>query len=247
MDASSELIKRSDLELALYYGAPTKFCVEDVPSDALTQLLGTYRNHLDKQIENFHFVKQLSSELLDVFLDVMTLAYLLNNHEKLEVKMNAYSFQDSAIGISYRLVRIRPLAAQRSTNEVENMLHLALTAFITPLFLTSTSVPLLPGLLREAAQYYLPQDSESRKILLWVLFIGSSSSMSTKTDDNWIVPILVETCLDLGLRTWTDIHGVLSQFPWINRAHGNAGQQLWKKIEKYSKPQYQNSTRQGSE
>jgi hypothetical protein len=43
---------RSDLELALYYGTPTKFFVEDVPNDALTRLLGTYRNRLDKQIGN---------------------------------------------------------------------------------------------------------------------------------------------------------------------------------------------------
>jgi len=210
-----------------------------VPNDALTQLLGTYRNHLDKQMGRLHFVRQLSSELLDVFLDVATIAYLLNNHDKLKVKMNAYSFQDAAIGISYRLVRIRPLAAQRYTNEVENMLHLALTAFITQLFLTSTSAPLLPGLLREAAQNYLPQDSESRKILLWVLFIGNSSSVFADIDESWIFPKIADTCLDLGPRTWPDIHGVLSQFPWINLAHDNAGQELWKQVQKHRESQSQ--------
>jgi len=205
-----------------------------VPNVALSQHLSAREKHHDKQIWTSLLAKQLSLELLDVFSNVVALAYLLNNHHKLKIEMNVYSFQDIAISISYRLIRVRSLAGERPDNELENVLHLALTAFITPLFLTASTAPLLPQLLQEAAQNYQQHDSESRKIMLWVLFIGKSSFVFTNLHESWMIPMIAEASLNLGLRGWTDVHSVLSQFPWINLVHNNAGQELWEKVQKYS-------------
>jgi hypothetical protein len=139
--------------------------------------------------------------------------------------------------ISYRLIKVSPLAGPRPTNNLEDMLHLALTAFTTTLFLGFGSAllraPLLPASLRDSAQRYRPEDKESQQLLLWVLLVGRAS-VFTDLDECWLVPKMREIGVALELRTWEDIWCVLIQFPWVNLVHGRAGRALWEKSDIYS-------------
>jgi len=150
------------------------------------------------------------------------------------MKLNAYSLQQSVILISYRLIHISQLATPRLTNDLENMLHLGLTAFTTTIFLgfgsAGLKAPLLLQSLREVAQKYLPGDIECHKMLLWVLFMGRASVFG-EVDDCWIIPKVREVSMALVLHVWTDVRNFLSAFPWVDSVHGQSGRALWEKCE----------------
>ncbi len=209
-----------------------------MPGHILSQLRSVFRHDQEQQLWNFRLIRRLSSDLQDVLSDILTLAYLLNNHDKLLIRLNSYSLQDAVILVSYRLVRISPLAGPQPTNDLESMLHLALTAFTTTIFLefgsTPSKAPLLSALLRETAQRYLPDHTESQKLLLWVSFMGRAS-VFIDLDEWWLIPKITRAAQALDLHTWADLRYELSQLPWIYLVHDHAGRVLWEKSEAYRK------------
>ncbi|PMD31034.1 hypothetical protein L207DRAFT_591968 [Hyaloscypha variabilis F] len=227
-------IFRVDIEFALYNGTTTQFHIKDVPGQILSELRTTMRHNKEQQMVNWNFTKLLIPDLQDVLSDILILAYVLNNHEKVPMKLNAYSYQQIVILVSYRLIQISQLATPRLTSDLENMIHLALTAFTTTLFLGFGSVALkallLVKLLRELAQRFQAHDAETQKVLLWVLFMGRASVFND-LGDWWIVPKIREICIDLNLRTWEDVRNILSRFPWVGSVHGQSGRSLWEKSE----------------
>jgi hypothetical protein len=220
---------RVDIEFALYNGTTTQFHIKDVPGQILSELRTAMRHNKEQQIVNFQFTKLLNPDLQDVLSDILILAYVLNNHEKVLIKLNAYSCQQIVILVSYRLIQISQLVTPRLTRNLENMIHLALTAFTTTLSLgfgsAALKAPLLVKLLRELAQEFQAHDAETQKVFLWVLFIGRASVFNDLCDW-WIVPKIREIHIDLNLRTWEDVRKILSRFPWVDSVHGQSGRAL---------------------
>ncbi|KAE9380886.1 hypothetical protein N431DRAFT_396161 [Stipitochalara longipes BDJ] len=227
-------IFRVDIELALYYGTTTQFHVGDVPGHILSKLRSTVNQNQDQKTMNFQLTKVLSTDLQEVLSDSLILTYALNNHDKLPMKLDAYSLQRTVMLISYRLIQISQLASPPLATDLENMLHIALTAFTTTLFLgfgsTDLKAPLLAALLRQLAQRYLPGDAECQKIFLWALFI-ERASVFNDLDDRWISPKVRKLIMTMNLHTWADVKNFLSTFPWIDSVHGQNGRELWEKSE----------------
>lgn len=226
------MISRIDIEIALYNGTATQFQVDDLPGDILSQLCRDPPFRSDKK--NIEFITCLSPDLQEILSDIMTLTHHLDNHAP--TTLNVYAFQEAIIQVSYRLIHISPLSGPRPTHSLQDMLHLALTAFTTTLFLgfgpAHLKAPLLPALLRESAQRYQPVDTESRlirELFLWVLLLGRAS-VFTDLDGTWLVPMVREIAFSLRLRTWEDVRCVLSNFPWVERVHSQASKALWDKI-----------------
>jgi hypothetical protein len=231
---SNKWDNRVDIEFALYNGTTTQFHIKDVPGQILSELRTTMCHNKEQQIVNFQFTKLLSPDLQDVLSDILILACVLNNHENVPMKLNAYSCQQIVILVSYRLIQISQLATPRLASDLENMIHLSLTAFTTTLFLgfgsAALKAPLLVKLLRELAQRFQAHDAETKKVLLWVLFMGRASVFND-LGDWWIVPKIREIRIDLNLRTCEDVRNILSRFPWVDSVHGQSGRALWEKSE----------------
>lgn len=230
--------RRSDLDYSLHMGTPTRFTVDDVLKDTVA-VVGVpghiysqydwYSDQTPKVLAEGH----LSTDLRDLFINNIHLAHMLNDGDaKRGPKLNTYAFHETTILIGYRLVSFSTLGGSRPTDSLENIVHLGLMAFIVS-FLRGldrriTDVPLLSELSRHAAQKAYDGEREDLEVLLWTLFIGTPSVYAPQ-DEEWLVPKTVDTMRALSLRSWDDVLGILTKFPWVHVVHDQGGRALWHK------------------
>ena len=176
-------------------------------------------------------VKTLSADLQSLFVDMRSLATLINDASAgYHSKLNAYVFHDTCILLGYRTIHISPLRGPRPTSRLENMIHLGLAVFIMT-FLRGLNrkipnMPLLSNLVRSAAQEHLSGDREHGEMILWILFVGRASIFGD-AEDIWLVPKAAKTIRSLGLGSWEAVGETLAMFPWVNDVHDKLGHALW--------------------
>lgn len=185
------------------------------------------------QIQDFRLFSLLSADLRNLLLDIAGLARLLNDANRRHgPKLNIYAFHDTLILCGYRLLHISTLGGPRPTSYLENLVHLALTAFLMTMMRgldhKISNIPLLSYLARLAAAAHLDNEQENQEVLLWMLFIGGAS-IFRQPDDLWLIPKITHTMSTLGLCTWQDVVQTLVKFPWVNAVHDKAGEALWQR------------------
>jgi len=218
---------RADLEFALHLGSKTRFNIEDVKlgSTTIVGISSRFRKQDETEVLKSAFLRNLSSDLQSLFMDITDLVQLLNDagagHRP---KINCYTFHETLILLGYQIVDLSPLGGPRPKNRLENAVHLGLTAFILT-FMRGLDhkiidAPLLYNAARIAAQESF-DDEENQEVLLWLLFIGGAS-IFTQLDDIWLIVKTKAIMQTLGLHTWRDVSQTLAKFPWVSAVHDNA-------------------------
>ncbi|OBT82419.1 hypothetical protein VE02_09391 [Pseudogymnoascus sp. 03VT05] len=225
-----------DLEYALHQGTATRFSAEDVvPNSAALfgRFKGSELNYDTNMIDHPRLSKYLSNNLQSVFIDMNSLARLMNDASAGHCpRIKPYVFLDTIILLGYRLLQVSPLSGPRPFSNLENAVHVGLAVFIRTLLrglsMKVSNVPLVSDLARSVAQDHVCREQVDKEVILWILFIGRASAFE-EADDEWFFPKMAETTRSLGIDSWEGVSRVLATFPWVNDIHGKSSQALWYK------------------
>ncbi|CAJ2502795.1 Uu.00g101890.m01.CDS01 [Anthostomella pinea] len=230
-DTLAQKALRCDLEVALHFGGPTRFGVQDV-----TYISGFHdlRNQVPvvqlQRLVELSLFRSVGNELKGAVLDILSLSWLLNDRAGLVSKLKGNAFQTTLIQMGYRLVAVSPLSETCLSNQLDRVVHLALAAFIVAFWLEYGgklgSFPLLRSLLGTSLQTLPGDDPETQTILLWACFIGRASVLKD-ADDTWLVPVSAKAAQAMHIRSWLDVSRVLHDFPWVSVLHDERGEALW--------------------
>lgn len=185
-------------------------------------------------VPNILLLRHMGTDLGAILTDATDLAWLVNDASARDrPKLKNFPLHDNLLLSGYRLVSTRPLSRPRPLSQVENAVHLGLTAFVLS-FLRGydrqiPNIPMLSQLARSAAQEEFDDNQESQEALLWTLFIGAAGSTFGGLDDAWLIPKTAQAMQSLGLHAWEDVVRTLVKFPWVNAVHDQAGQALWRR------------------
>jgi hypothetical protein len=218
---------RADLELSLHFGRRTLFDGNDLTS---YQYLVDFAPDSTTIAHAHYSIFELSPNLGSIVLDALWLADFINLATRKPL-MDVYSLADSINSVSYRLIKYRPLLESNPVSDLESAFHLGLSALMTTFFLeygyTLVTFEILQGQLRDCIEYlFHNQVSDRSDVILWLLFSGGVS-LFTCQDHVWMQDMLSVLRIRLELHSWDEVHGHLSQFPWINAHHDQSGQILW--------------------
>jgi hypothetical protein len=244
-DLMLTLDTRTDLEYALHRGSATRFSIEDIVASSTTMLglpNGLRRGDEATKLPvlNSRLLRQLSADLQNLLTDITDLAWLVNNASSKDgPNLSGFPFHDNLLLLGYRLIYTSPLGGPRPVSQVENAVHLGLTAFVIT-FLRGfdrhlPDIPILSELTRSAAQENFDDKQENQELLLWILFIGAAS-IFREPDDEWLIPKTLQAIHALDLYTWEDVVRTLDIFPWVNAVHDEAGQALWHRSTSHYRP-----------
>jgi hypothetical protein len=176
---------------------------------------------------------ELPIKLQGAFFDIMAIAWFTNGSDGQGIKLLGYTFHDLLIYMGYQLIDFCPLGKRENLSQEENVVHLGLLSFMATFFLPlgqkRFTCAILIDVARSASQQPFDEKKESQQLLVWFLLIGVAA-MYQPEDDTWLIPILMKAASNLGLRTWGDVCGVLSKFPWIKCKHNKLGLSLWNRL-----------------
>ncbi|KAI2777906.1 hypothetical protein F4815DRAFT_495041 [Daldinia loculata] len=226
----TQKIFRADLEFAIYLGLPTRFSVDEVPGVStlnwLRERLGT--SQISGLLASQPFV-QLNPRMKEVWADIMSLTWFLNESTDDSIKMDGYTYHDTLILIGYRLVHIRPLNTD-PTDSLENIIHMGLLMimanFLLSLMHRLPELPLLRQKVGVLVQEEFTEDTENKEAILWALFMAEITIFK-RSEDEQLMQRIRQIVLSLGLQSWDDVCQIFIKFPWINSLHGKPGRLFW--------------------
>jgi hypothetical protein len=120
-------------------------------------------------------------------------------------------------------------------NSHENACRLRLSTTISTLFFRygrfeRTSYSLLGEKLKKAINAARRNGLERELMFLWLLFIGGISVFKADEDRVWLHHCIKTSALVLNVHNWPTARGEIKNFPWIDKAHDQAGQELWQAV-----------------
>jgi hypothetical protein len=183
---------------------------------------------LREDCKHFDCIKELREDLRESFVDTMVLARFVNvnvSEPQKRNSMDGFAFHDLLLLVGHRLIQICALGDSRQLKPLENCIHLGLLACLVTLMGSLAQrrpqYPLLASLIRTVARSdYFRQDAdkEGRRALLWLLFMGRASVL-TSADDEWLDGKILDAMKAGEIRTMENLSVVLSMFPWITVLH----------------------------
>lgn len=175
-------------------------------------------------------MKTLPAKYLDLFVDVLFLASLLNDATAgVAPKINAIELDQDIILLGYRLLELKPLGLPLGISRLQHRVHLGMATFLMT-FLhgwddSDAQNDVLAGLLLSEVQQPFNTDENDLETLLWLHFIGAAS-LSLWKHPTWI-SITKYTLQGLKVKRWEDVRNLLAGYPWVNAVHDTAGLALW--------------------
>lgn len=223
-------IVRLDVELAMQSGTPTLFRCDEVPVHPVLCNPDASSGQLPGTIP-----------WMPLMQDLLSFSRLLNVAEaKQTAKPDPLDYTETLLWLLYQLVEglLPRYTSTKSGGLCGEVTYLAMLAFMTKLLPDFTrdnsSWPLLSDHLGNAIQRHCLTASGSSidnlRLLLWILFI-SGISVLNHNSNQWLTPLIADTCEKLELVDWTAVQGQLSQFPWIFALHETPGRRLWEDIQ----------------
>ncbi|KAI0148589.1 hypothetical protein GGR57DRAFT_474880 [Xylariaceae sp. FL1272] len=227
---------RADLDFALQFGTPTRFNADDVPGEiALFWLKEERREFQESRPTRPTILSSVSDGLQQVYEDISTLAWLVNENATNQIKIDDHDFHSVLLLIVYRLLRVRSVNAAFGTcSAVEVILHLGLTAAMTQFFFSLRmklpDVGALNKRICSAIHEHSFAGRDAQEILFWILFTCKASVFKDLDEDIWLIPKASRVVRQLGLWSWEDASQILQKYPWINIFSDSAGKYLWDQI-----------------
>lgn len=212
---------RLDIEFALQYGSPPRFASRDLPGHAFLDKLRTTQSS-GPAPEGFQSVEP---GLLTIVLDAVNYARVLSIS-----KQESLDYAEAGLLLLNRLVEYAPLWMQRSLDTVHNLLHLTSIALLTTILPEYghhyDQYDVVKLHLKDELRKYACMDTPSRRLLLWALFVGNISVIPSR-ERVWELPLLLETCRQLDLRSWVQVRRVLREYAWICPINDKPSKNLW--------------------
>lgn len=170
----------------------------------------------------------VSPKLLSLILDITNFADVLNGN-----KLDPLDYSEASSLLLHRLIQFAPLRAPRPIDRLDNQIHLTLLAFMTALLPEYShnylNYDLLCNHLNDALGELVLAASQSRKLIVWALFVGGVSLLNSENCP-WLRPLLAEKCKELDFHSWLDVHEILCECSWINAVHEKPGKELWEVV-----------------
>jgi hypothetical protein len=136
------------------------------------------------------------------------------------------------ISLFYRL--LSSFHDTQPISETDKLWQLGLTAFLTTLLMEfnrhSSDYEHLSESLRVAIHHFSDTSVQSKRLLMWCIFIGSVSALNVGGEE-LLRTLLVETCEPGHLYTWTEVRDVLNLFPWVGILHDAPGKTVWNRVQ----------------
>lgn len=173
---------------------------------------------------------EMSPCIQDVFLDILSVDHYFKAHITHLSKLKPEPFQAILIRISYKLISLSELKTGKPTENLENLLRLAMTAFMTTFWFQygrkNQMFPFLYNRLRTTIESTIEDDSRPQELVLWSLLIGKGS-LFTDAGDIWLVPRFAQLAIVLNLKSWEDTRHIIRRYPWVTILHERPGKDLW--------------------
>lgn len=169
-----------------------------------------------------------------IILDLDSIMGFLNQTSTLD-KLSPQVYQDTVLGLCYRLLECGPLNGSRPADALVNAVHIGLTAFMTTFVIPfgrrrRVRFAALSTCLTEAIQNQSWTFEDSHQgFLVWLLVI-SGMTMFDQEDRIWLLPMIRRTAFKLGIGTWDELLSYVMKYPWVRKLHDNAAKELWDEV-----------------
>ncbi|KAH8706319.1 hypothetical protein BGZ61DRAFT_449721 [Ilyonectria robusta] len=211
-------ICRTDIEMALREGTPTRFGHMRL---TISSLLGQTRRPL------VYPLKQICAPLRKFTEEIMALCRCPGR-----AKTVGLEYQDQMTRLWQGLLDFAPLRGERPQNPLDDLWHLSLLAFLATVAypvecLRDIHTGLLYEMLRDRVErdVLMPMGADYSPLRFWVAFMYGL-----------LVSDKPEICLgshtrtlagELDFKSWEDAKTSLQSFPWVGVAHGKPGKEFW--------------------
>lgn len=187
-------------------------------------------------ISSQRFREQFGTELCGLWDNVAVLSTLVNEASAgKRSKLPTIEFLRSHIWLGHKLLKYAPLSLSRSLSRTQNKAHLGLltiiSSFLCGLDRRVTENSVLSQMIRKEAS--LEPDDEDQGLLLWLLFLGAAVILQDPSHDAWLIPKTWKIMQKLQVYTWSEIMGILSEFPWINDYYEKESLALYYRVSHY--------------
>ncbi|KAF1966058.1 hypothetical protein BU23DRAFT_487595, partial [Bimuria novae-zelandiae CBS 107.79] len=218
---------RIDLEFALQSGLPLRFGAAEVPVNS-----NTIKTRLISPTHTKLYEHGGNAELICILSDATAFTNLLNTTDEAS-RLDPLDFSEQAFSLIHRLIDFAPLHLSRPTNLTENLLQLALLAIMTnslPNYTTDARrYELLAKELKKAIQRQVAFTNVHWKLLLWAVFVARVSIFH-ETQDERIMPTIMNICQNLDIDSWVQIRQVLGGYCWLHVTHDTGAIEIWEKV-----------------
>jgi hypothetical protein len=222
---------RLDIEFALQDGSPSRIHTDEVPTPIISRKYSIGQQS-ESSCSDFDHFREVNPALLDPMSEIVNFTKILNNITE-EHKLDPLNFSGTLVSLFHRLILFAPLINQRLSDPFEDLLHLALLAFLTTLLpeygQDHYKYDLLSHRLRRAISMFVPTTDRHAEIMVWTLFVAGISVMRA-SHDQWLLQLVAVYCQQLNLRTWLDVRQILCKTCWIYAVHDRPGEQLWEEM-----------------
>lgn len=214
---------RADIDFALSAGCVPQWRLEEIRFTARYPQNYT-APHLPVAFQN------LQHTLRSIANDVFSLADVLDRSSP-QNKMGPVAFQETLLALCYRLLQPGPFSSPYHGSTLDYGCQMGMIAFLTTLMFQFGRRRLLhhealSSRFRSFVQGYHQDISNQEGLLLWLLFIGRLSILST-SDDKWLIPRIAQEVGNAGIVEWAGLREALARFPWIASLHSAPAEQLW--------------------
>ncbi|KAH8898767.1 hypothetical protein GQ53DRAFT_836819 [Thozetella sp. PMI_491] len=224
---------RVDLEFSLQDGSTPRFRGRETPNRTISKrCIPGPANCAGALLKDLGRRHAMDPKLQTIVFDVIIFSYTLNRRDY-NVKLDPSDYHESVTSLLYRLIQFAPLGSPSLSSPLDNLMQLTMLAFMTTLLpeygLSYFKYDLLASNLRHAHRRSALGKSQDAKDMLWALFVGGISVLAD-SDDEWLLPSLVEICKQLDLGTWPSVLRILCDCSWVAAVHDARGQAMWKKM-----------------
>ena len=84
--------------------------------------------------------------------------------------------------------------------------------------------------LQTALSSIVPSSLDGNKLLAWLLSVGGVAASNLPTERDWFVSHLVESAVDLELKSWDDMKSCLKKVLWIDAMDDSPFRELWEEV-----------------
>jgi hypothetical protein len=177
---------------------------------------------------------EMHPALYNVLVDMKVVSSVFN-HRLGNIKVELHIFTRIMLSTCYRLLRFQAVDGPPLVSNLDAVYYAGMMMFIMTVFLRCDSrriieCDLMSRCLEATVQRRLSE--AYRELELWLLVVGGIwATAGGEGDDDWVAPRIVPMAQSLGLQTWDEVRGCMSNFPWINSIQDEPGRKLWDRLQ----------------
>ena len=168
----------------------------------------------------------IDADLVQAWTSLKRFCLTINSAAEHKRQLPKETLLNAMASVMYRLLGMKSF----DSTSIDEAVRLGLLLFSSHIFLNWQGVKprhtYLPHRYRSCLLSLKLPGALPPETFVWLLMVGSIA-VFTPADDAWLLPWLqgnIELC---GAHDWTELHGRLKAFPWIDFLHDKTGQEIF--------------------